>query len=88
MKEDDAPESIRAEVVLPLMSSIISKQADCGGRAVHEDEKTEMAPVELELGIVLDKDSGVSRELELFAERGKLKLLQGQIIKNNMGKRT
>jgi len=39
MKEDDAQESIRAEVVFPLMSSLISKQADCGGWAVHEDEK-------------------------------------------------
>jgi hypothetical protein len=31
-----------------------------------------MAPVELELGIVLVKGSGVSRELELSAEKGKL----------------
>jgi len=43
MKEDDAPESSRAEVVLPLMSSLISKQADCGGWAVHEDEEARMA---------------------------------------------
>ena len=42
MKEDDAPESSRAEVVLPLMSSLISKQADCGGWAVHEDEEARM----------------------------------------------
>ena len=59
MKEDDAPESIRAEVVLPLMSSLISKQVACGGRAVHEDEEAEMAPVELELGIVSGEDSKV-----------------------------
>jgi len=43
MKEDDAPESSRANVVLPLMSSLISKQADCGGWAVHEDEEARMA---------------------------------------------
>ena len=71
MKEDAAPESIRAEAVLPLISKLISKQVDCGGRAVYEDAESVMAPVELELGIILVKGSGVSRELELSVEKGK-----------------
>jgi hypothetical protein len=58
MKEDDEPESSRAEVVLPLMSSLISKHGDCGGGVVHEDEE---AGISLELGT-------------LSTEQGKLKL--------------
>jgi hypothetical protein len=78
MKEDDAQESIRAEVVLPLISSLISKKVACGGRAAHEDDEAEMAPVELGLGIVLAEGSGagwVSSGLEsLSAEHGNLEM--------------
>jgi len=68
MKEDDAPESSRAEVVLPLMSSLISKQADSGGWAVHEDEEAGMAWKLLGLE-------------SLSAEQGKFKLLSRGSLK-------
>ena len=67
MKEDDAPESSRAEVVLPLMSSLISKQGDCGGWAVQEDEEAGTA--------------SVSQGLEsLFAGHGKLGLVSRELL--------
>jgi hypothetical protein len=65
---------------------LISKQVDCGGRAVYEDAEAEMAPVELELGIVLVNSSGVSRELELSAEKGKsFKTLWGKELEHELG---
>lgn len=46
MKEDEAPESTRADVVLPLISSGVSKQGDWDGIESQENEET--VPEELE----------------------------------------
>jgi hypothetical protein len=40
MKEDEAPESTRADVVLPLICSGVSRQGDWDGKESQENEET------------------------------------------------